>query len=153
MFFHKMSDVQSKSIGNGTKVWQFSVVLPEAKIGENCNICAHCFIENDVIIGENVTLKCGVYIWDGIEIGNDVFIGPAVTFTNDKHPKSKVYPQEFLKTKIEDNVSIGANATILPGITLGKGCVIGAGSVVTKSVPPYTTVVGNPAREINNREK
>lgn len=148
VFIHELSDVQSEDIGENTKIWQYSVVLKGARIGENCNICSHTFIENDVIIGSNVTIKCGVQIWDGISIGHNVFIGPNVTFTNDSHPRSKQYPDEFLKTVVCDNASIGANATILPGVVIGEGAMVGAGSVVVKNVKPYTTVVGNPAREI-----
>lgn len=144
-----MSDVQSTQIGENTNVWQFCVVLPNAVIGSNCNICSHCLIENDVFIGNNVTLKSGVQIWDGIEIQDNVFIGPNVTFTNDLKPRSKCYPEDFLKTKVCKGASIGANATILPGITIGEGAMIGAGSVVVKDVPANTTVVGNPAKEIN----
>lgn len=148
MFIHELSDVQSDDIGENTKIWQYSVVLKGAQIGENCNICSHTFIENDVNIGSNVTIKCGVQIWDGVSIGHNVFIGPNVTFTNDSHPRSKQYPDEFLKTVVCDNASIGANATILPGVIIGEGAMVGAGSVVVKNVKPYTTVVGNPAREI-----
>tara|TARA_B110000211_G_scaffold88220_1_gene103344 strand:- start:11335 stop:11784 length:450 start_codon:yes stop_codon:yes gene_type:complete len=145
---HKMSDVQSTQIGENTNVWQFCVVLPNAVIGSNCNICSHCLIENDVLIGNNVTLKSGVQIWDGIEIQDNVFIGPNVTFTNDLNPRSKCYPEDFLKTKVCKGASIGANATILPGITIGEGAMVGAGSVVVKDVPANATVVGNPAKEI-----
>lgn len=143
-----MSDVQSTQIGENTNVWQFCVVLPNAVIGSNCNICSHCLIENDVLIGNNVTIKSGVQIWDGIEIQDNVFIGPNVTFTNDLKPRSKCYPEDFLKTKVCKGASIGANATILPGITIGEGAMVGAGSVVVKDVPANATVVGNPAKEI-----
>ncbi|MCU1790996.1 N-acetyltransferase [Pectobacterium polaris] len=146
MFIHPLSDVQSENIKKNTKIWQFSVILKNAIIGENCNICAHTFIENDVVIGDNVTIKSGVYIWDGIRIENNVFIGPNVTFTNDKTPRSKVYPEKFPITTIEEGASIGANATILPGLTLGKNCMVGAGAVVTKDVPENGLVVGNPAK-------
>ena len=145
---HPLSDVHSNNIGNGTKVWQFSVILAGAKIGDNCNICAHTFIENEVIIGNNVTIKSGVYLWDGIVVHDDVFIGPNATFTNDKKPRSKQYPDQFLMTTIGKGASIGANATILPGVSLGYYCMIGAGSVVTKDIPPYSIVIGNPARVI-----
>lgn len=137
---HKLADVQSKNIGNDTKIWQFCVVLPNATIGENCNICSHCFIENDVKIGNNVTIKCGVQIWDGIEIEDNVFIGPNVTFCNDKYPKSKQYPKEFSRTIIKKGASIGANATILPGIIIGENAMIGAGAIITKDIPAYTKV-------------
>jgi len=142
---HNLSDVQSKNIGENTKVWQFCVILPNAKIGDNCNICSHCFIENDVIVGNNVTVKCSVQLWDVIEIEDDVFIGSNVTFCNDKYPKSKQYPEKFQKTIVKKGASIGANSTILPGITIGENAIIGAGSVVTKDVIENTTVYGNPA--------
>ncbi|MFG7351463.1 acyltransferase [Shewanella oncorhynchi] len=148
MFIHPLSDVQSSKIGEGTRVWQFAVVLKDAQIGRDCNICAHTLIENDVTIGDNVTVKSGVYIWDGTTISNNVFIGPCVTFTNDKIPRSKVYPAVFSKITIEEYASIGANSTLLPGITIGKHAMVGAGSVVTKDVPAYAVVVGNPAKII-----
>ena len=145
MFIHPLSDVQSENIGDDSRIWQFCVVLPKAVIGNNVNICSHCLIENDVVIGHNVTIKSGVQIWDGITIEDDVFIGPNVTFTNDKIPRSKQYPDTFLKTRVCKGASIGANATILPGITIGAGAMIGAGAVVTKDVPANLTVYGNPA--------
>ena len=144
-FIHPLSDVMSTTIGQKTKVWQYSVILPKAVIGENCNICAHTLIENDVVIGDNVTVKSGVYVWDGITLKDNVFIGPCVTFTNDKKPRSKQYPNEFPKTVIEEGASIGANATLLPGITIGKNALVGAGAVVTKNVPENAIMVGNPA--------
>lgn len=145
---HKTSDVQSKHIGTNTTIWQFCVILPEARIGDNCNINCHVFIENDVVIGNNVTIKSGVQVWDGITIEDDVFIGPNATFTNDLKPRSKVYPEMFLRTTVRKGASIGANATILPGIEIGEGAMIGAGSVVINNIPPHTTWVGNPARKI-----
>lgn len=145
---HPLSDVQSSQIGTSTNVWQFVVILQGAKIGNDCNICSHCFIENDVDIGHRVTVKCGVQLWDGITVENDVFIGPNVTFSNDKYPRSKHYPDEFSRTLIKQSASIGANATILPGITIGTGAMVGAGSVVTKDVPDYALVIGNPAKII-----
>ncbi|MFW2043333.1 WxcM-like domain-containing protein [Acinetobacter sp. ULE_I001] len=144
-YIHPLSDVRSKNIGQKTKVWQYSVIFPQAVIGENCNICAHTMIENDVQIGNNVTIKSGVYIWDGIVLEDNVFIGPCVAFTNDKSPRSKQYPDEFLQTIVENGASIGANATILPGIRIGSKALIGAGAVVTKDVPANAIVVGNPA--------
>jgi UDP-2-acetamido-3-amino-2,3-dideoxy-glucuronate N-acetyltransferase len=152
MSFHILSDVQSKNIGEGTRIWQYSVVLDGAVIGKNCNICAHTFIESDVVIGNDVTVKCGVFIWDGITIEDDVFIGPNVTFTNDKMPRSKVYPESFAKTVIKSGASIGANATILPGLVLGVNSMVGAGSVVTTNVPDNAIVVGNPAKIIRYSE-
>lgn len=147
VFIHKLADVQTSDIGDGTRIWQFAVILPGAKIGKDCNICAHTFIENDVKVGDNVTVKCGVQLWDGMEVGNNVFIGANATFTNDKYPKSGNRDFICLKTIIEDDVSIGGNATILPGLRLGKGCMIGAGAVVTKDVKPGATVVGVAAKE------
>ena len=143
---HPLSDVQTQDIGEGTRIWQFCVIFAKAKIGANCNICAHVLIENDVIIGDNVTIKSGVQLWDGLRVENNVFIGPNVTFTNDLYPRSKVYPDQFLITTVKEGASIGANATILPGITIGKASMIGAGAVVTRSVPPNAIVQGNPAR-------
>lgn len=143
---HPLSDVQSKTIGVGTRIWQFTVVLPGVKIGANCNICAHVLIENDVVIGDNVTIKSGVQLWDGVRIEDNVFIGPNATFTNDVMPRSKIYPERFLQTLVKAGASIGANATILPGVTIAEGAMVGAGAVVTRSVPPHAIVVGNPAR-------
>lgn len=141
---HPQSDVQSHLIGAETRIWQFSVVLPEAKIGSGCNLCANVFVENDVIVGNNVTIKNGVQLWDGVRIGDGVFIGPNVTFTNDRFPRSKQYPESYLQTIVGPGASIGANATILPGLTIGAGAMISAGAVVTKDVPPNAIVVGNP---------
>jgi acetyltransferase-like isoleucine patch superfamily enzyme/dTDP-4-dehydrorhamnose 3,5-epimerase-like enzyme len=143
-FKHANSIVESENIGRGTRIWAFSHILAGAKIGEDCNICDHVFIENDVIIGNRVTIKCGVQLWDGIRIEDDVFIGPNVTFTNDKFPRSKQYPDKFLETYIRKGASIGGNSTILPGINIGRNAMIGAGSVVTKDVPPNAIVMGNP---------
>jgi UDP-2-acetamido-3-amino-2,3-dideoxy-glucuronate N-acetyltransferase len=143
---HPTSEVQSKDIGEGTVIWQNCVVLQKAKIGANCNINFNVFIENDVKIGDNVTIKSGVQIWDGLRIGNNVFIGPNATFTNDLVPRSKQYPDTFKQTKIEDGASIGANATIIAGLTVGSYAMIGAGALVTKCVPAYTLWFGNPAK-------
>ena len=148
MNIHPLADVQSDQIGEGTIVWQFAIILPKAIIGKNCNINCHTFIENDVVIGDRVTIKSGVYIWDGLRIEDDVFIGPNATFVNDKYPRSKKYADKFQETKIGKSASIGANATILGGISIGEFAMIGAGSVVTKNVKPYTLVYGNPARII-----
>lgn len=139
---HRLSDVQTTDIGNDTSIWQFVVILPKAKIGSNCNICANCFIENDVVIGDNVTIKCGVQIWDGMRVGNDVFIGPNVTFCNDKYPKSKNKNYKNEPVIIEDGVSIGANSTILPGVVIHANAVIGAGSIVVNDVPEGCKVIG-----------
>lgn len=143
---HPLADIQSKNIGEDSRIWQFVVILPNAQIGNHCNICAQCFIESDVVIGDYVTIKNGVQIWDGIRIENHAFIGPNVTFTNDLLPRSKKVLLNPLKTVVGEGASIGANATILPGIKIGAYAMVGAGSVVTKDVPPYTLVLGNPAR-------
>lgn len=145
---HPLSDVQSEKIGDGTSIWQFCVVLKGATIGKNCNINYQVLIENDVIIGDNVTIKPGVQIWDGITIEDNVFIGPNVTFTNDLYPKSKNTEFELKKTLVKKGASLGANCTLLPGITIGENAMIGAGSVVTKDIPDNETWVGNPARKL-----
>src|SRR5574344_1422875 len=142
---HPLSDVQSITIGKDTNIWQFVVVLPGAIIGSNCNICSHCFIENDVKIGDNVTIKCGVQIWDGITLEDNVMIGSNVTFTNDMYPRSKNKDWTLLKTRVCKGATIGAGSTLLPGITIGENAMIGAGSVVTKDVPAGEIWVGNPA--------
>ena len=142
---HPLSEVQSKLIGDGTTIWQFCIVLENAIIGNNCNICSHCLIENEVIIGNNVTVKSGVQLWDGLIIEDNVFIGPNVTFTNDLVPRSKNEVWTKIKTTVKKNSSIGANATILAGIEIGEYAMIGAGSVLTKSVKAFTIWYGNPA--------
>lgn len=146
-FIHPLSDVQTNQIGPGTRIWQYVVVLQGARIGRDCNICAHCFVENEVVIGDRVTLKSGVYLWDGITLEDDVFIGPNATFTNDKRPHSRVQVL-FERTLIQAGASIGAGAVILPGVTIGAGAMIGAGAVVTRSVPYGETWLGNPARPL-----
>ncbi|WP_025684185.1 acyltransferase [Paenibacillus maysiensis] len=145
-FAHPHAIVESDNIGEKTRIWAFSHILPGAVIGRNCNVNDHTFIENDVTLGDNVTVKSGVYIWDGITIEDNVFLGPNVTFTNDLKPRSKQYPDKFLKTKVREWASIGANSTIVAGHTIGKYAMIGAGSVVTKDVPNNTLWYGNPAR-------
>ena len=146
-FIHPLADVISKNIGNETKIWQFSIVLEGARIGSNCNINCHCFVENDVVIGNNVTVKSGVYLWDGIAIEDNVQIGPNVTFTNDKYPRAK---KDFIlqKTVIQKGASIGANATILAGNTIGKYAMVGAGAVLTKSIKDFELWIGNPAKHV-----
>jgi acetyltransferase-like isoleucine patch superfamily enzyme len=143
---HQLSDCQNTSIPDSTNIWQYTVVLKGSQIGENCNICSHCFIENDVRIGKNVTIKCGVQIWDGIELEDNVMIGSNVTFTNDMYPRSKNKGWTLLKTKVCRGATIGAGAVILPGLTIGEGAFIAAGSVVTKDVPAGELWMGNPAR-------
>lgn len=145
-FIHPLADVSSISIGRGTRVWQYSVILKGARIGENCNICAHTFIEDDVTVGDRVTIKCGVFLWNGCTIENDVFLGPNATFTNDRYPRSRDQSKALTGVRVGRHASVGANATILPGITIGEYAMIGAGAVVTTDVPPRALVAGNPAR-------
>ena len=141
VFIHTLADVQTKDIGENTRIWQFVVILPEAKIGSDCNICANCFIENKVSLGNNVTVKCGVQLWDGVTVEDDVFIGPNVTFCNDKYPRSGNRNFKLKTTLIKKGASIGANSTILPGVTIGENAMIAAGSVVFKDVAPNTTYI------------
>lgn len=145
-FVHEKAIVETKNIGESTKIWAFCNILKGAKLGKNCNICDGCFIENNVTIGDNVTIKNGVYLWDGIIIEDDVFIGPNATFTNDKYPRSKNKNYSQQQTLLKNGCSIGANATILSGIVVGEGAMIGAGAVVTKDVPDFALVYGNPGR-------
>ena len=142
---HKLAEVNSKNIGVDTYIWQFAVVLSGAVIGNNCNINCHTFIENKVIIGNNVTIKSGVFLWDGITIEDEVFVGPNVSFTNDKFPRSKKYPDAFDEVHIETGASIGAGAIILGGVHIGKYAMIAAGAIVTKDVPAHALVKGSPA--------
>ena len=150
---HKNAIVKTKNIGEGTKIWAFCNILRGAKIGKNCNICDDCFVENNVVIGNNVTIKNGVYLWDGVLIEDDVFIGPNATFTNDKFPRSKNINYKQEKTLLKKGCSIGANATILPGIVVGENAMVGAGAVVTKDVPDYALVYGNPAKLMGKVDK
>lgn len=143
---HEHALVESPYIGDGTRVWAFAHILPRARIGRDCNICDHTFIENDVILGDCVTVKCGVQLWDGLRVEDDVFIGPNATFTNDRYPRSKRHLDRYPQTVIRRGASIGANATILPGLVIGDNAMVGAGAVVTHNVPPHAKVVGNPAR-------
>lgn len=143
---HELSDCKSKNIGSNTNIWQFCVIFPNAKIGNNCNICANVLIENEVFVGNNVTVKSGVQLWDGVTLEDNVFVGPNVTFTNDLFPRSKNLDWKLSKTIVKKGASIGANATIICGVTIGEGAMIGAGSVVTKDVPSGEVWVGNPAK-------
>ena len=147
-FIHSLADVMSPAIGAGTRVWQFVVILAGARIGQDCNICSHCLIENDVVVGNRVTVKSGVQLWDGLRVEDDVFIGPNVTFTNDRHPQSGNTGFSLASTWIGQGASIGGGATLLPGVRIGAGAMVGAGAVVTRDVAPGVTVAGNPARVI-----
>jgi acetyltransferase-like isoleucine patch superfamily enzyme len=148
VFVHPGGICETPNVGTGTRVWAFAHVLPGARMGRDCNICDHVFIENDVVLGDRVTVKCGVQLWDGLRVGDDVFIGPNATFTNDRFPRSKRPPERFIETRIARGASIGAGAVVLPGLNIGEDAMVGAGAVVTRSVPPYAIVVGNPARII-----
>lgn len=142
---HPLSDCKNTHIPESTDIWQFCVIFPGCSIGENCNVCAGVLIENDVVIGNNVTIKSGVQIWDGTEVEDNVFIGPNVTFTNDTYPRSKVHLERYPRTRIKKGASVGANSTILPGVTIGENAMVGAGSTVTCDIPANTLWYGNPA--------
>lgn len=146
VFVHEKALCETRHVGAGTRIWAFAHVLPGAKIGADCNICDGVFIENDVVIGDRVTVKCGVQLWDGVRLHDDVFVGPNATFTNDAFPRSKVRRSKPGRTVVYAGASIGANATLLPDIEIGAAAMIGAGAVVTRSVPPNAIAVGNPAR-------
>lgn len=154
---HSLADVQTQNIGSGTRIWQFVVILEGAQIGSECNICSNALIEADVVIGDRVTIKSGVQLWDGLRVADDVFIGPNATFANDIFPRSRVRPERFSVTQIHQGASIGAGAVILPGVEIGARAFVGAGAVVTRSVPPNAIVTGNPARIVGyvdtSREK
>lgn len=143
---HPLGVCETAKVGSGTRIWAFAHVLPGATIGRDCNLCDHVFIENDVILEDRVTVKSGVQLWDGLRVESDVFIGPNATFTNDRFPRSKEHGSPPLRTIVRRGASVGANATILPGITIGSRAMIGAGAVVTHDVPPYAIVMGNPGR-------
>lgn len=145
-FRHPQALVETEHVGRDTRVWAFVHILPGARIGADCNICDHVFIENEVVLGDRVTVKSGVQIWDGVTLEDDVFIGPNATFTNDPAPRSRQQLAEWPQLRVREGASIGANATLLPGITIGQYAMVGAGAVVTRSVPPHAVVVGNPAR-------
>lgn len=146
VFIHEKGLCESTEVGGGTRIWAFAHVLEGARIGADCNICDGVFVEGGAVVGDRVTVKCGVQLWDGIELGDDVFVGPNATFTNDPMPRSRQWLDEYPRTVVRDGASIGANATILPGVEIGVGAMVGAGAVVTRSVPPHAIVVGNPAR-------
>jgi acetyltransferase-like isoleucine patch superfamily enzyme len=147
-YIHPQALCESTHVGDGTRVWAFAHVLPGAVVGRDCNLCDGVFVENDVHIGDRVTVKSGVQLWDGVTLEDDVFVGPNATFTNDAFPRSRRKPPQFLRTTVERGASIGANATILPGVTIGRGAMVGAGAVVVRSVPRWAIVAGNPARII-----
>jgi acetyltransferase-like isoleucine patch superfamily enzyme len=144
-FAHPDSRVETSEIGAGTRIWAFAHVLAGARVGSDCNLCDHTFIETGAVVGDRVTLKCGVQLWEGVTLEDDVFVGPNATFTNDPFPRSRKRPAQYARTLVRRGASIGANATILPGLTIGTRAMVGAGAVVTRDVPPLAIVVGNPA--------
>jgi acetyltransferase-like isoleucine patch superfamily enzyme len=146
VYIHPTAIVDTKKVGTNTRIWAFVHILEGASIGINCNICDHCYIENEVVIGNEVTIKSGVYIWDGVNIEDNVFIGPNATFTNDKYPRSKVYLDKSLSTVVKEGASVGAGSVMLPNLIIGRYAMIGAGSVISRSVNDYELVYGNPAR-------
>ena len=146
IFVHEQALCESDSIGARTRIWAFAHVLAGARIGEDCNICDGVFIEGNAVVGDRVTVKCGVQLWDGVVLEDDVFVGPNATFTNDRFPRSRQWLKANEETVVRAGASIGANATILPGLEIGLGAMVGAGAVVTRSVPPHAVVTGNPAR-------
>ncbi|MDB5035972.1 MAG: bifunctional isomerase [Chlorobi bacterium] len=147
-YVHPSALCESEDIGERSRVWAFAHVMKGARIGADCNVGDHAFVESGVVIGDRVTIKNGVAIWDGVTIADDVFLGPNCVLTNDLFPRSRVYHAENVPTAIGRGVSIGANATIVAGVTLGEYSMIGAGAVVVKDIPPFALVVGNPARRI-----
>lgn len=159
-FTHRLALVESETIGNGTKIWAFAHVMAGASIGSDCNIGDHAFIEAGAVVGNGVTIKNQACIWEGVRIADDVFVGPGVLFTNDRYPRSPRSPGRrehyaekanwLVPTVVEAGVSIGAGAVIGPNVRLGRHCLIGAGAVVTRSVPPYALVLGNPARYVGD---
>jgi UDP-2-acetamido-3-amino-2,3-dideoxy-glucuronate N-acetyltransferase len=142
---HNTAEVQTQNIGANTKVWQYSIILQHAQIGDYCNINCHVFIENDVVLGDHITIKSGVYLWDGIRLDDYVFVGPNVTFTNNKHPRSEHYPGKHIGAHIKRGASIGAASIINSGVTIGQFAMVGAGSLVTKNIGDFTLWYGSPA--------
>lgn len=132
-------------VGARTRVWAFAHVCAGAVVGEDCNLCDHTFFEKGVRLGNRVTIKCGVYLWDGAVLDDDVFVGPCVAFINDLRPRSRKYPAQFLKTHLHQGCTVGANATLLP-VTIGRWAMVAAGAVVTRAVPAHALVRGNPAQ-------
>lgn len=149
-FVHPSSVVDDgASIGDGTSIWHFSHVMPKSIIGEKCNIGQNCFIDNNVTVGNGVKIQNNVSVYNGVVLEDGVFVGPSVVFTNVINPRSFIERKtEFKKTVLKKGATIGANATIICGIEIGEYALIGAGAVVSKNIPAFALVVGNPARQI-----
>ena len=149
-FVHPQALCESDQVGDGTRVWAFAHVMNGAVIGDGCNVCGGAFVETGAVVGNRVTIKNNVLIWDKVTVEDDVFLGPNVVFTNDMSPRAafKKGTDAFLPTLVRRGASIGANATIVCGTTIGEGAFVGAGSVVTRDVPAYALVAGNPARHL-----
>jgi acetyltransferase-like isoleucine patch superfamily enzyme len=147
---HPTALVSSRKIGEGTRIWAFVNILEGAVIGRDCNINDRCFVENDVVVGDRVTIKCGVSLYDGLRIENDVFVGPDVTFANDRRPRSRRHQERYPRTTVREGASLGAGAVLLPGITIGRFALVGAGAVVTHDVADFALVYGNPARRLGS---
>lgn len=145
-FVHEKAICETSSVGERTCIWAFAHVLKDAQIGADCNICDGVFIEGGAVVRDRVTIKCGVQLWAGVTLEDDVFVGPNATFTNDPFPRSKQYPEKYSETRVRKGASIGANATILPGVEIGANAMVGAGAVVTRSVPPNAIALGNPRK-------
>ena len=143
---HPTALVATKAIGDGTRVWAYVNILAGARIGRDCNICDRCFIENDVVLGNRVTVKCGVSLYDALTLEDDVFVGPDVTFSNDPRPRSGRRPREFPRTLVREGASLGAGSILLPGVTVGRFAMVGAGSLVTRDVTDFALVYGSPAQ-------
>ena len=150
VFVHERALCESDDIGPRTRVWAFAQVMKGARVGADCNICGHAFLETGAVLGDRVTVKNAVLLWDKVTVEDDVFLGPNVVFTNDMNPRAafKKPPERFLSTRVRKGASIGANATIVCGTTIGEQAFVGAGSVVIRDVPAHALVVGNPARRI-----
>lgn len=156
IFIHPTALVETDNIGSRSRVWCYAHIMPGASVGNNCNIGDHCFIESGASIGDNTVIKNAVMIWEGVTIENGVFIGPNVTFTNDLYPRSRFMEHALNRymskknwlapTVVKRGASLGAGAVVVPGITVGEFSMIGAGAVVTRDVPAYALVKGNPAR-------
>ena len=145
---HPTALVESVTIGPGSRVWAFCHILAGAVVGRDCNIGDHCYVENGAMIGDEVVLKNGVSVWSGVTLENRVFVGPHVAFTNDLTPRAKVFDAALVPTVVREGASLGANATIICGVVVGRFAMVGAGAVVTRDVPDFGLALGNPARRV-----